>query len=179
VFAEKQQWDKAIVQLKAAIQLQPDDAETSAKLIECYDAQSNKQAAIDQLLASLESTPRNIELCKNLGNRFNALGRPADAERAYTSIVELLPSEAESHAMLAAIREQQDRWPDAAQHWEQVARIRRLEPTGLLMLTNAQIHMQQWDAARQTIAKLKSQTWPDRFSNVQGEIGELESRIGK
>jgi hypothetical protein len=91
----------------------------------------------------------------------------------------LLPNEAEGHAMLAAIREQQDRWPDAALHWEQVARIRRLEPTGLLRLAGAQIHLEQWDAAKQTIRKLKSQTWPDRFSNVPAEIGELEARIRK
>ena len=177
VLAEKQQWAKAIGQLKIAIQLQPNDAETSTKLIECYDAQGDKQAAIDQLLASLESNPRDIELCRKLGKRLGELGRAADVERAYTSIVELQPNEAEGHAMLGEIRQEQDRWPEAAVHWEQVARIRRLEPTGLLKLAGAQIHMQQWDAAKQTIGKLKSQGWPDRFDKVQAEISVLEVRV--
>ena len=140
VFAHTQQWAPAIVQLKIAIQLEPNDAETNTKLVECFDAQGDKQAAIGQLLASLESNPRNIELCRSLGKRYADLGRSADAERAYASIVELLPNEAEGHAMLAEIRQEQDRWPEAARHWQEVVRIRRLEPTGLLRLAGADPH---------------------------------------
>jgi hypothetical protein len=179
VCAEKQEWAKAIVQLRIAIQLQPNDAETSTKLVECYDAQGDKQAAIDQLLASLESNPRDIEQCRKLGKRLGELGRAADVERADTSIIELLPNEAEGHAMLGEIRQAQDRWPEAAGHWEQVARIRRLEPTGLLKLAAAQIHMQQWDAAKQTIGQLKAQSWPARFDKVQAEISALDARVPK
>ena len=36
-----------------------------------------------------------------------------ETKRAYTSIVEVLPSEAESHALLAEIREAQNRWREA------------------------------------------------------------------
>ena len=63
---------------------------------------------------------------------MSALERPRDAERAYTSIVEMQASESESHALLAEIRQKQNRWPEAIEQWEQVARIRSLEPTGLL-----------------------------------------------
>jgi tetratricopeptide (TPR) repeat protein len=177
VFAEKQQWAQATAQLQIAFQLQPNDPETSAKLVECYDAQQNKQAAISQLLASLDSNPRDIQLCRELGKRYRELGRTADVERAHTSIVELLPNEAESNAMLAEIREQPDRWPDAAAHWQQVARIRRLEPTGLLRLAAAQIHMQQWEQAKETISRLRSQTWPERFRDLPAKVDELETRI--
>ncbi len=79
--------------------------------------------------------------------------------------------------MLAEIRQEQSRWQDAAAHWQQVATLRSLEPTGWLGLAGAQVHLQQWDAARQTIEKLKSRSWPDRFSNVQSEVNRLEREV--
>ena len=98
-------------------------------------------------------------------------------ERAYTSIVEMLPSESESHAMLAEIREGQDRWDDAIVHWRQVARIRALEPTGLLKLAAAQIHQRQWDAAMETLRTLDTKGWPARFGNVHDQVRDLERQI--
>ena len=103
--------------------------------------------------------------------------QPKEAERAYTSIVEMLPAESESHAALAEIRQQQDRWAEAIEQWEQVARIRALEPTGLLRLAAAQIHEKQWNAARDTLKKLNARTWPARFQNVESEIRQLQQQV--
>ena len=99
-------------------------------------------------------------------------------ERAYTSIVEALPAESESHALLAEIRQKQDRWDEAIVQWQQVARIRALEPTGLLGLAAAQIHQRQWDAAAETLKKL-DKGWPPRFSNVNDEIRKLRTQLEK
>ena len=145
VYLEKEQFAKAIAQLQLACELQPDDAETHQALVACYDRQEDKPGAIRQVLASLALSRRNIKLCEDLGRRYDAQQEPAEAERAYTSIVELLPSESESHTLLAEIRQRQDRWDEAILHWQQVARIRALEPTGLLKLAEAQIHQKQWD----------------------------------
>ena len=46
--------------------------------------------------------------------------------------VEVLPQETESHTMLAEIRQNQNRWDDAIGHWQRVAELRALEPTGPL-----------------------------------------------
>ena len=54
----------------------------------------------------------------------------------------------------------------AIAQWEQVARIRSLEPTGLLKLAAAQIHELQWDQAAETLRKLDTRTWPARFGDV-------------
>ena len=89
----------------------------------------------------------------------------------------MLPSESESHALLAEIRQQQDRWEDALGHWRQVAQIRALEPTGLLKLAAAQVHLQEWDDARNTVRKLRSRIWPSRFDQVDRRIRELEQKI--
>ena len=51
------------------------------------------------------------------------------------------------------------------------------EPVGLLGLAKAQIHQQQWDAARQTIKLLKTKSWPARFRSVDVEVTRLLAEI--
>ena len=82
----------------------------------------------------MQLSRRDIKLYQDLGKRYDSLGNAKETERAYTSIVEVQPNESESHAMLADIRQHQNRWSEAADCWQQVAKIRALEPTGLLKL---------------------------------------------
>jgi hypothetical protein len=109
--------------------------------------------------------------------RYAELHQPAEAERAYTSMVEMLPNESESHALLAEVREKQSRWPDAIAQWQRVATIRALEPTGLLKLAAAQIHERAWDQAAATLQALRGKSWPQRFGDVQQQARELEKKI--
>ena len=118
---------------------------------------------------------RNIELYKNLGERLSA--DPDRQERAYTSIVEIKPSESDAHAMLAKVRQEQGRWNEAIGHWRQVSVIRSPEPTGLLGLAKAQLHLGQWKAADDTLNKLEKTTWPPRFGNVKSQIRSLRSQL--
>ncbi|CAN5451802.1 hypothetical protein BH11PLA2_BH11PLA2_27500 [soil metagenome] len=164
----------ALRQLQVAAELQPNDREIHAALVECFDKVNDKEGAINQLLQSAELSRRDIALFEQLGNRYAAANQPVEAERAYTSIVEMLARESESHTKLAEIREKQNRWPDAILHWERVVAIRSLEPTGLLSLAKAQIHEKDWMRATETLQKLKRQTWPERFRDVPGQIRELE-----
>jgi hypothetical protein len=120
---------------------------------------------------------RDINLYKELGRRLAELHEDREAERAYTSIVEVLASESESHALLAEIRESQNRWSDAIEQWRAVARIRALEPTGLLRLAAAQVHENKWAAAAETVRQLRAKTWPPRFGNTENQIQELERQI--
>jgi hypothetical protein len=80
---------------------------------------------------------------------------------------------------LAEVREKQNRWSDAIFHWEQVARLRALEPTGLLKLAAAQIHEKQWDQASQTLQKLEVRSWPPRFGDVRNQVRTLREQLGK
>ena len=163
--------------MKLACELQPNDTETHQALVACYDAQGDKQGAIGQLLQSLQLARRDIKLYEDLGRRLSELGRAQETERAYTSIVEMLTSESESHALLAEIRQRQNRWAEAIVEWEQVARIRALEPAGLLGLAAAQIHEKQWERAAETVGKLRTRTWPSRFGDVSHQIRQLEQQI--
>ena len=177
VLMKKGQYAKAIVQLTLAVQLQPNDTETHEKLVTCYDKLEDPHGAARQLLASIGLSPRDINLYENLGDRMKDLGRADEAERAYTSMVEMLPNESEGHAALANIRQRDDRYDEAILHWEHVARIRALEPTGLIGLTQAQVHQGQWDAAAATLKKLRARSWPVHFPNAPTTIGELQRQI--
>jgi tetratricopeptide (TPR) repeat protein len=177
VYAGKSERGKAIGQLKLAADLQPNDPETWEKLIECRDRLGDKEGAIRDLLHAAQLSRRNIRHYEDVGNRLKALGRPDEAERAYTSLVEMLPSESEGHALLAEIRQHQNRWAEAIAQWEQVARLRALEPTGLVKLAEAQIHERRWADAQETVRKLASRPWPPRFGDVDNQIQELQDRV--
>jgi predicted Zn-dependent protease len=175
IYLERGAPAKAIPQLQAAITLQPHDLESHRLLTECYDKQGDKPKAILALLQAAETSRRDIQLYRDLGRRL--ADQPKEAERAYTSAVEVMPAESEGHALLAEIRQEQNRWPEAVTQWEQVARIRALEPTGLLKLAAAQIHLRQWEQAEQTLGKLHGRQWPQRFGNVAQEVRDLEGKI--
>ena len=119
------------------------------------------------------------KLAERLGDSQFQESYPGGAERAYTSIVEMLPAESEGHAALAEIRQRQNRWDIAVRHWNRVAEIRAKEPTGLVKLCEAQIHMGKWNDAQQTYQKLKSQAWPERFNEVENQIQQLGEKINK
>ncbi len=176
-YAERNQWDLAAAQLEVSLTLQPHDAAARRKLIECYDKLERTQQAVKQALALLELNPRDLESYKMLAQHYQQLGLDDEVERTYTSIVEALPNESEGHSMLAEIREQQELWDEAARHWRRVAVLRELEPTGLLKLAAVQIRLKQWQAAMETLAKLRARSWPERFSGVDNQIRNLENQL--
>jgi tetratricopeptide (TPR) repeat protein len=177
IYAEKQQYAKAVAQLNLACELQPNDTETYQQLIDCYDKQGDKAGAVVQLLRAVQLSRRDIKLYQDLGKRYESLGKGKETQRAYTSIVEVLPNESESHALLAEIRQGQNRWPEAAACWRQVAKIRSLEPMGLLKLAGAQIHLGQWNEAEETLRRLETTGWPARFGDVYGQAAQMRREL--
>jgi hypothetical protein len=119
--------------------------------------------AAEQMISAVDLSPRDVDMWANLAERLDKLEQPAEAERARTSLVELLSTETEGHAKLAEIRQQQQRWSDASLHWRHVARIRKLEPEGLLGLARAQILAKDRAAADTTLTELEKTDWPSRF----------------
>ena len=178
-YHEKKEYAKAIKQLEQAVALQPNDAEIYELLVAAHDKMADKEGAVRQLLQAVQHSRRDIKLYQELGKRYADAGQPQETERAYTSIVEVLPTESESHALLAEIREKQNRWSEAITHWEQVARLRALEPTGLLKLAAAQIHERRWDHAQDTLRKLDARSWPQRFGDVRYQVRTLEELLAK
>lgn len=178
VLMDKGELEKATRQLRRASELQPGDADTNKKLLDCFDRRKDQAGAVAQILASVQLSRRDLALYEDLGNRYTALNRGDEAERAFTSIVEMMPTDASSHMRLAGVREKQDRWDEALRHWEEAVRLRVLEPDPLIGLARAQIHLAQWQKASDTLAKLKAKEWPPRFTEAHKQIKEIEKRIG-
>lgn len=168
-FLERKDADNAIRHFTIAIENQPNDAATHSQLVKAYDQIGDQEGAIKALLAAAALNRREIRFFKELAERYDKLQRTADAERARTNLIEALPNESEGHAMLAEIREEQDKWQDAAAHWKQVSEIRALEPTGLQKLADALIKLGRKDEARESLRKLLAREWPNRFRNVHND----------
>jgi hypothetical protein len=121
----------------------------------------------------------NLEACQDLGHRYERAGQSDQAMRAFTSLVDRLPDDSESHRLLAEEFQGSDHWPEAIVQWQQVARIRALEPAGLLGLAAAQIHERQWDTATHTLRTLESRSWPQQSGDVAGQVRELRKEMAE
>lgn len=174
-FAQRNQHLKAVKQFQISIKLQPTDVETRNRLIESYEKLKDREGLVQQTLALLDIDRHNLEAYKKLANYLR--DDEALAERAATTIVEAAPSEAEHHQALAELRQQQDRWPDAIDHWKHVARLRALEPTGLLKLAAGQVHEKRFDQAQESIDHLNRTEWPSRFGDVRSQARTLQQQI--
>ncbi|MCZ6787448.1 MAG: hypothetical protein O7E54_09840 [Planctomycetota bacterium] len=174
-YLERGEAEKALPQLFAARDLQPADVETHAAILRAYDALKRPKEACVALRGSIKAAPMNLSLYTELGKRLASLGDVHGAERAWTSLVEAQPNEAESHRLLANHREAQRRFASAVVQWRQVVRVRRDEPDGWIMLAKAQIAAGQTEEARKTLKHILATEWAARF----GDVGKrLASVIG-
>ena len=102
----------------------------------------------------MQLSRRDLNLYQELGKRYADQGKNEEAERAFTSIIEMMPTELP--AMMLRVRESQNRWKDAA-HWEEAAAFapwsQPVDRPG-----EAQIHQAQWKRPAR-LAKLAKQ-WP-------------------
>ncbi|MEM7456000.1 MAG: VIT domain-containing protein [Planctomycetota bacterium] len=177
---DKEELTEAITQLELTLELMPDDQEIHQELIDLYLDTKNVTRAAEQTLVLAKLVRRDPEiyadLAAQLGHETLVATYPGGAERAYTSMIEMLPADSEGHATLAEIRESQDRLAEAAMHWKRVAEIRSKEPDGLMELCRVQLEMNQFDEARQTIRTLRESRWADRF-DVESLIYDLEYQL--
>jgi tetratricopeptide (TPR) repeat protein len=176
-FQSHRNYFHAVKQFELTIQLQPTDRDAYEGVIACYDALGNRALATKQLERMIELDQHDFKRYEQLAERLK--DQPAEAERAVTSIIEAGPQEVENHTALAEIRQRQDRWDEAIDQWHDVAKLRALEPTGLLKLAEAQIHQKQWKGAGESIEKLQRTEWPTRFGDVSLQTRQLEQRLPK
>ncbi len=175
VLQARGKYDEAVAQFQLAKELQPNDRELYEHLLQCLDALQRPEEGTRVLLAQLDMNRHDLKLYEQLAERLKK--DEALSERALTNIIEAAPNEAENHQALAKIREKQQRWDEAIQHWQEVAELRRLEPTGLLGLAAAQIHGKQPDAARKSLEQLRKTEWPLRFNDALRVLPDLERQL--
>jgi len=149
----------AIPQLLSARDLQPNDAEVHQHLLKAYDAMGDAEKAIGALMDSIRMSPLNLNLYAELGTRLEKRAQKAEAERAWTTLVEVLPNEAASHRRLAQYREQRGNHAAAVAQWRQVVRVRTNESDGWLRLAGAQIAAGDKVGARETLRHVMTTKW--------------------
>ena len=113
----------------------------------------------------------------DLGRRLRALEELERSERALTTAVELSAHESEGHRLVAGVREEQERWEDAAEHWRHVTRIRTKEPEAYVRLARVLIRLDRLDEAREVAHHLRATSWPSRFGNVHHTADQLLREI--
>ncbi len=172
-YDNKAQPDQAIAQYARALASQPNDADTHRLHVDLLSRLGRKEVLPGALLAWHRAAPRDLAVIQKLQQAYKDLGLQEQAERACTMLVESQPLEAAGHQALAELRQNQERWEEAIPHWLRVAELRELEPTGLLGLAKAQIHLNQTEAAKQTVDRLLAKTWPEGFGNVHDQARNL------
>ena len=177
VLLERRHFEQAAAQLRAALEVQPDDAETADLLVAACDGMKKPELAAEALLERARSAAHDVELYTRLGQRYATLERPDESERAFTSLVEAMPNESEGYQRLAQIRREQKRWEEAADAWRGVVRVRSKEPTGHLGLAESLLRQERWDEAREVLRTLLGQAWPERFGDVHAQAEAMLRRI--
>lgn len=165
--------EKAIVQYIRALESQPNDVETHSYYTNILRKLNKKETLPEALLAWHRAAPRDLSVIQQLQQAYTVMELPEQTERAGTMLVESQPLEASAHQAMAELRQQQNRWEEAALHWRRVAELRELEPTGLLGLAKAQMHLKQTEEAQESIDKLLAKKWPERFGNVHDQARRL------
>ena len=175
-YEERKQFGQAIAQLQIAARLQPEDKETHERLIRCYDASMQPQAAVRELLALAEIDRRDPIVYQRLTERMQ--DNPADAERSATSIVEAAPAEAETHISLARlekVRSAGTRRSSSGSRSRGCASWNR--PDCSAWPTRNSRLVDRRPPARPSSGCAVA--WPARFAEAPKEIAELEQRLPK
>ncbi len=176
-YFNKNDFDRAALHLRIAVETQPNDVETHRLLVNTYDRLHRPNDATAQLMESAKLSGHDIDLYRDLGNRLASLGRYEESERAFTNIVEMMPNESESHQALAEVRQNQKRWPEAALHWRQVIRVRTNEPGGYMGLARALIKTEKFKEADEVISLVLRRGWPSRFGSVHSQAKQLRLEL--
>ena len=172
-YAGSGEHQKAIAQLRISIELQPGDLDTHQLLIKSFVALEDNAGAVQQILDLIDIDRHNLGLYSQLEEKLR--DNEELAERAATAVVEASPNEAEHHEALAKIRDRQKQYDKAILHWQQVAKLRSLEPNGLINLAKSQLLGDEAAEAQKTMEKVQKTEWPSRFDNdISNAVREFD-----
>lgn len=160
--------DGAAAQLARARELQPEDTETLEALRKAHEARKDVPALCEVLLA--------LRRYDELGELLRGRGDAERAARAFTTGVETAFDDAEPHRRLAQRFAAGERLPEAIIQWQNVVRIRALEPEGWLALAEAQLAAGLRAEGLRTAQHVLDTTWEARFGDVKTRAAALLNR---
>src|SRR5690606_37837693 len=156
---------------------QPIDGDASLLLYGLYTDQGMPERALELARWLVRSDPTNLRSYFALARAFEQLDRHQEAERALRSALEQHPRSLAVYAALArGRRERGGREGEIAIYREVLAFQPRHHPT-LVALADAQIALERWDDARETLEEIE-RAYPDDLRSIV-RLGYLDLEQGR
>lgn len=153
---QRGQEEAALVQLALAADLSPQDLEIYELQIRALDGLGRGREAIQPMLASAVVSGHRPAHYLDLGQRFALLEQEDEALRAWTTTVEMMPEEGESHRVLAELWESRQEWWLAEAQWRRVVTLLPEEVTGYLGLARVLQQLGRTREAGDVLQQMKS-----------------------
>jgi len=100
---DKQDYARARIEYKNAARIMPADAEVRYRMGLVDEAEGDLRAAFGNFMAAEQQNPKHYLAMKRLAQYFIAGDQPAEAQKRVSVLLQDLPSDADGHAMNAAI----------------------------------------------------------------------------
>ncbi len=116
--------------------------------------------------------PDNVEIDEQVATSLFAMGRPDDAKRHLSSIVERRPAEGIAWSRVATVLQREGELDGALETWSEAVRVEPTNPTWLLSQAEALLARGasgDKEQARSLLSKIQDGKWQDRFQNVRYE----------
>ena len=116
--------------------------------------------------------PDNVEIDEQVATSLFAMGRPDDAKKHLSSIVERRPAEGIAWSRVATVLQREGELDGALETWSEAVRVEPTNPTWLLSKAEALLARGasgDKEQARSLLSKIQDGKWQDRFQNVRYE----------
>ena len=144
-YAQAGEFEKAIVEFEAALQIDPDNVSARSNLGVVYYNLGRLDEAIQQYQEAIARAPSDADIHSNLAAAFVQKGQLDKALQEYESAVDINPELAEAHFGLGVVYQQTGRTDEAIAAFE---RFQALDTGGDAMAT---------DLAKQYLEQLKGE----------------------
>lgn len=110
---EREQWQKAATLLDAALRIDPMNARTRYYRALVLRGEGKTREAADELSKLASAYPRDREVQRQFGQTLYALGRLAEAQRAFTTVISIDPTDAGAYQFLESLYTSEGRKAEA------------------------------------------------------------------
>src|SRR5262245_10226596 len=162
VYLDLEMWNSAIEQADAIRDRAPGSAAELYIRGTALNGQGDPEQALTLLSKALTLGPPTSVLQKAYGDSLAALGRQAEAEKAYRAALGQQPKYEEALLGLASLLRQQGRLDDALQLLSQATAVAPQSSKVALALSDLHTAEGQLDAAIKDLEKLPRQAWSPR-----------------
>jgi tetratricopeptide (TPR) repeat protein len=181
----EKEFEKGIVELKKALELDPKHIPTYLTLAQAYLQMKNVPEAERALNEALAADPKSIDAIVAMGDFKLITGKPNEAETQYKRALEIAPDKDILYMKLAGYYQLANKWPEAEATYEKLAVAKPKDETPRLILGEFYKQTGQRDKA---LASFQQATEANPSSNIArdklidfyldlGKVDEADKRV--